>query len=842
VLGSRKNLRRIVDEAQVYPFTIDVVALRHYPIPSKHLPPLVGFWLVALPVQNLHQLGTMHPAAIVLSSAVAGLLAFPASAASTDIKLEQQDRMLSNSNTGERSWPNLIPKRRTIPPYDRYRWALVTEWDPFSDLPLAALQSDDKKAAGPTRRPSSPPTWEGFDILDELPPSRTSPTPAPTFGPTTLDEWADFCGVDGYGFLTTVTLKDKWGDGWDGTFLTIRDAATQVPVYSGTLRGNDGKERVDRVCLKVWSCYEVVVTGSQWSDEISWSIDRMETDYFWLLKASRQVERVMPLEDQLAQGVANQRCTFALTDVSLMDGCAATCDGNQPTGTVGVVDEKGEVINDGEGGGGGGGGDGGGGGTTKIRRPTSAPTVAPTPQPTLSDDFSEFGGGGRQPTVPLGFGGNGGTSTALRPTSNFPFQNPFQNPFEQRPVSTGGAQATVRDGATSNTGTNMDGTAVIRGTARPTPAPTTAKPTLPPAFKDPNMPYRPQGYFNYDPFDGYYGPVAWSKWFPGCGVGVTEFDQSGVGIEGSIGDGRQAPIHLGEDGMNVECEATHEIRTRAAEFSLCDDEAGLFSITPSRLRLDFTAKNRNPWTDLPDGFGAMDAKYLEIAYPAIHTIEENGRRKRYDAEYTIVHDFERRKKATLISILIDATGFRNERFQDLLDEWSKVDTCRTPANEKQFFEEIHRFDRRKLRAEPPKEHQQPETQDDTTNKHRDLACAFNIYHRTLMPSTYYYAYQGSLPEPPCTYKDYLPGTSEWRVINKPMKISPEQLEQLKALVEFGPCKDNEFAQDMGVWRARPVQESNARSYWQCKRDSFPLDCEKDGYCDCDAVLCPEDFA
>ena len=54
-----------------------------------------------------------------------------------------------------------------------------------------------------------------------------------------------------------------------------------------------------------------------------------------------------------------------------------------------------------------------------------------------------------------------------------------------------------------------------------------------------------------------------SKWWPGCKVGVAEFDKTGTGIAGSEIDGRQTPMHLGE-GMNVECEATHEIRARVS--------------------------------------------------------------------------------------------------------------------------------------------------------------------------------------------------------------------------------------------------------------------------------------
>ena len=608
--------------------------------------------------------------------------------------------------------------------------------------------------------------------------------------------------------MAAVTLTDKWGDGWDGAYLTLSSTTTQEPLYSSTLTAREGKSRTEYVCLQVWECYEVRVSGSQWgAEEIGWSVDRVEEvgDYFYLSANRAGGDDYLRLDRRLGYGGANTRCNLALTDTGLMDKCGTTCDGRSGNWLVS--------------GGGGGGGDGAVVGNARQTRP---PTPVPTPVVTISDDLGGFGGitstGGRHPTVPVGFGGNGGTTGAYRrPTSSFPFG--FGN---------AAAQGWQRPPLTDPT--------------RPTPSPTTAKPTLPPALAGTDVPYRPPGYFNYDPFDGYYGPEAWAKWWPGCGTGVTQFDQSGVGIATSIGDGRQSPIHLSNQGMNVQCEATHEIRTRAAEFSICDDEAGLFTITPSRLRLDFTAQKQNPEANLPDGFGDMTAKYLEVAYPALHTIEdEDGKWRRYDAEYTILHDFERREKATLISVLIDATGNRNERFQDLLDEWSKVDTCRTPKNEKDFQEQIERLDdQRQLRRATTTVSGNAGPAERT--KGRELACAFNIYHRTLMPSTYYYAYQGSMPEPPCTYKGYLPGTSEWRVINKPMKISPSQLQQLKSLTENGPCKDNDYAQDMGVWRARPVQESDERPYWECKREDFPLDCERDGgWCDCDAILCPDDF-
>ena len=119
---------------------------------------------------------------------------------------------------------------------------------------------------------------------------------------------------------------------------------------------------------------------------------------------------------------------------------------------------------------------------------------------------------------------------------------------------------------------------------------------------------------------------------------------------------------------------------------------------------------------------------------------------------------------------------------------------------------------------------------------RRLACSFNVYHRTLMPSTYYYAYTGTLPEPPCD------PNADWRVVRTPMLISPNQLAQLKSLLEDGVCTDHELGQDLGTARARPLQPFGERPYWQCRRNDFPLDCERDnGWCDCDATLCPADF-
>lgn len=228
--------------------------------------------------------------------------------------------------------------------------------------------------------------------------------------------------------------------------------------------------------------------------------------------------------------------------------------------------------------------------------------------------------------------------------------------------------------------------------------------------------------------------------------------------------------------------------------------------------------------------------------PGLHTMEKDGNIIRYDAEYTIFHDFPKAEKTVVISVPVDGAGPYNGRFQDLLDMWSAVTQCNSKSTplrvatnsvEGDSNQVGTRGDRRKMLQQGKEE-----------NGRRKLSCAFNIYHRSLMPSTYYYAYTGSLPEPPCA-GPYGPATTDWRVLDKPMKISSNQLAQLKVVLTNGPCKDNKYAERLGLDQggfARPIQPLQSRPYWRCRRSAFPLDCERDGgYCDCDAVLCPEDF-
>jgi len=103
---------------------------------------------------------------------------------------------------------------------------------------------------------------------------------------------------------------------------------------------------------------------------------------------------------------------------------------------------------------------------------------------------------------------------------------------------------------------------------------------------------------------------------------------------------------------------------------------------------------------------------------------------------------------------------------------------------------------------------------------------FNIYHIDLIPSIHWYAYKGSLTQPPCSR------IVHWRVYDRPMKISPQQLQELQILLARGPCKDSPYRKGLGSVVARLPQDFDNRIHWHCTEKDFLSDCERFG------LLCP----
>ena len=166
----------------------------------------------------------------------------------------------------------------------------------------------------------------------------------------------------------------------------------------------------------------------------------------------------------------------------------------------------------------------------------------------------------------------------------------------------------------------------------------------------------------------------------------------------------------------------------------------------------------------------------------------------------------------MVSILMDASGKHNGKFQTLLDEWERVKTCGTIKSKT-----------RRLRSDVSHQTIMGKATNSTGSMERKLAKkVFDIYHPDLMPSIYFHAYKGTLTVPPCI------ANIHWRVMDRPMIISRAQLNQMKELLINGPCKGDPMTKGLGNCLARPTQESNERPYWVCNKKDFLSDCERFG--------------
>ena len=91
----------------------------------------------------------------------------------------------------------------------------------------------------------------------------------------------------------------------------------------------------------------------------------------------------------------------------------------------------------------------------------------------------------------------------------------------------------------------------------------------------------------------------------------------------------------------------------------------------------------------------------------------------------------------------------------------------------------------------------------------------------IVNSIYFYGYDGSLTEPPCSE------IVSWRVLDTPMQINTAQWEQIRDIL-FGQVGDD-CKRSSVHWRgsvARPTQSLNERDLWRCLPSDYESDLEK----------------
>lgn len=242
----------------------------------------------------------------------------------------------------------------------------------------------------------------------------------------------------------------------------------------------------------------------------------------------------------------------------------------------------------------------------------------------------------------------------------------------------------------------------------------------------------------------------------------------------------------------------------------------------------------------------MEALRVDVKIPSEHWL--NG--KEYVAEYQLYHLHHKKKRAPVLSIMIDFHPLDkpNEHFQLALDEWQAV--WQTDYLECELRERKERratatlMEKVKSWIAPPSKQEEPrqstildEPAEELENLRRNLRAARKMQEEAtfawdpykkdeIMRSIHFFAYSGSLTEPPCT--EFV----DWRILDTPMLISRRQLFQMKTLlfkhrsIESGCQLSSNH--HMGSVARRPLQPLNRRKVYRCTCRDFLSDDDRDG--------------
>jgi carbonic anhydrase len=225
-----------------------------------------------------------------------------------------------------------------------------------------------------------------------------------------------------------------------------------------------------------------------------------------------------------------------------------------------------------------------------------------------------------------------------------------------------------------------------------------------------------------------------------------------------------------------------------------------------------------PMADFPNGWtGETDTLHIDFKVPSEHTIEG----ERYDAEMQIfnLHVDRRRTPVQAAVIRATATGF-NYYFEEALkvfEQQSQYDLQQCNLKRQQQNNSSRRMS--ETLGVPAATLGDVEENSTDADKDRDLQIGvWDPFHPMLIPSIYFWRYDGSLTEPPCG--EFV----SWFVCDVPMTISFQQLERMKAVLFThvdANCKATSSQFDHSV--ARPVQDRAGRPVWRCKTSDFVAD-------------------
>lgn len=244
-----------------------------------------------------------------------------------------------------------------------------------------------------------------------------------------------------------------------------------------------------------------------------------------------------------------------------------------------------------------------------------------------------------------------------------------------------------------------------------------------------------------------------------------------------------------------------------------------------------------PTADFPHNWGGyVDLMHIDFKVPSEHMIHG----QRFDAEMQIFHLHPGRRRTPTVSVVIQATpnGY-NFYLQAALDAFEYVynvhraQCAAKQRRERQLISEVHDVlgtngDNSRdpytatdfnSWADYSTDLDDPDFEEKRAHYERLLQYGiWDPHHQQLVPSIYFYGYEGSITEPPCG--EWV----SWFVCDTQMIISYAQLEQMKKLIFShvdGDCNPTSVHYRQSV--ARPIQDTAGRPVWHCTSSDYLAD-------------------
>ena len=288
-------------------------------------------------------------------------------------------------------------------------------------------------------------------------------------------------------------------------------------------------------------------------------------------------------------------------------------------------------------------------------------------------------------------------------------------------------------------------------------------------------------------------------------------------------------------------------------------------IMHNKLRLQYQERMSEMQMPIPPGCdfarngfqsGVQDLVHIDVKVTSEHTICG----KRYDAEMQQFY-MHREGNFEAIAVLINAGGEHNDHFEVLLQFFQqKFDAdVRLCEMRQQRARSLHESRRRRgeedpshssmLRGDRTMEEEvsiELELEEEYDGESPSIGNAIyqTIRHRLLnmashrrearmekwnplkawdvMKTVHFFAYSGSLTEPPCSE-----GVN-WRILDVPMEISGTQLFRLKRLMfdHVDPDTCAKTSSHFEESNARPTQQNKGGASYRCRRSDYASDMER----------------